>query len=170
MVPEQESNARASSEETTKTPGVFKRPRRSGRGRRGRGRRPVSTQPETAPQQVPADVPRPEGSGSEPQPEQKATSYETPSYPKEPERLRETPVAPAATHSLEQAIVEVNHIIETLRETLDEMEEVLETLELAERQKDADEREIETLRRSLRNIQRPRDEHRSPRDEHRRTD
>ena len=57
--------------------------------------------------------------------------------------------------AVQQAIEEVNHIIETLRATLDDMEAVLETLELAERQKTADEQEIETLRRGLRRLHRP---------------
>jgi predicted RNase H-like nuclease (RuvC/YqgF family) len=59
--------------------------------------------------------------------------------------------------AVSQAIEEVNHIIETLRATLDDMEAVLETLELAERQKTADEQEIETLRRGLRQLHRPRE-------------
>ena len=59
--------------------------------------------------------------------------------------------------AVSQAIEEVNHIIETLRATLDDMDAVLETLELAERQKTADEQEIETLRRSLRQLHRPRE-------------
>jgi len=58
---------------------------------------------------------------------------------------------------VQQAIEEVNHIIETLRGTLDDMEAVLETLELAERQKSADEHEIESLRRGLRQLHRPRE-------------
>jgi len=64
---------------------------------------------------------------------------------------------PAPPAAVEQAIEQVNHIIETLRKTLEDMEEVLETVELAERQKNADEQEIETLRRSLRQLHRPRD-------------
>jgi predicted RNase H-like nuclease (RuvC/YqgF family) len=59
--------------------------------------------------------------------------------------------------AVQQAIEEVNHIIETLRATLDDMEAVLETLELAERQKTADEQEIETLHRGLRQLHHPRD-------------
>lgn len=59
--------------------------------------------------------------------------------------------------AVQEAIEEVNRIIQTLRATLDDMEEVLETLELAERQKIADEQEIENLRRSLRHMQRPRE-------------
>jgi prefoldin subunit 5 len=57
---------------------------------------------------------------------------------------------------VQQAIEEVNRIIETLRASLEDMELVLETLELAERQKNADEQEIETLRRGLRHIHGPR--------------
>ena len=64
---------------------------------------------------------------------------------------------PAAPMAVQQAIEEVNQIIETLRGTLDDMEAVLETLELAERQKMADEHEIETLRRGLRQLHRPRE-------------
>jgi prefoldin subunit 5 len=59
--------------------------------------------------------------------------------------------------AVQEAIEEVNHIIETLRGALNDMEEVLETLELAERQKTADEQEIETLRRGLRQLHRPRE-------------
>ena len=58
---------------------------------------------------------------------------------------------------VQEAIEEVNRIIETLRGSLDDMEAVLETLELAERQKIADEQEIETLRRGLRQLHRPRE-------------
>ena len=64
---------------------------------------------------------------------------------------------PAPPMAVQQAIEEVNQIIETLRGTLDDMEAVLETLELAERQKTADEQEIETLRRGLRQLHRPRE-------------
>ncbi|MGO8925699.1 MAG: hypothetical protein ACLQU3_02210 [Limisphaerales bacterium] len=59
--------------------------------------------------------------------------------------------------AVQQAIEEVNQIIETLRATLDDMEAVLETLELAERQKTTDEQEIETLRRGLRQLHRPKE-------------
>jgi hypothetical protein len=59
--------------------------------------------------------------------------------------------------AVREAIEEVTHIVDSLRETLDDMEEVLETLELAERQKTADEQEIEELRRALRPLHRPRD-------------
>ena len=64
---------------------------------------------------------------------------------------------PQTPMAVQQAIEEVNQIIETLRGTLDDMEAVLETLELAERQKNADEQEIETLRRGLRQFHRPRE-------------
>ena len=64
---------------------------------------------------------------------------------------------PQTPMAVQQAIEEVNQIIETLRGTLDDMDAVLETLELAERQKNADEQEIETLRRGLRQFHRPRE-------------
>jgi hypothetical protein len=64
---------------------------------------------------------------------------------------------PAAPRSVQEAIGDVNEIIETLKTTLEDMEELLETLELAERQKDVDEQEIESLRRSLRQLNRPRE-------------
>lgn len=75
-----------------------------------------------------------------------------PPQPTPPKEFR-----PAQPLSVQEAIEDVNEIIETLQTTLDEMEEVLETLELAERQKDADEQEIESLRRSLRQLGRPRE-------------
>ena len=59
--------------------------------------------------------------------------------------------------SVQQAIEQVNRIIDLLRESLEDMDEVLETLELAERQKNADEQEIESMRRALRHIHRPRE-------------
>ena len=59
--------------------------------------------------------------------------------------------------AVHQAIEEVDHIIQTLRGTLDDMEQVLETLELAERQKNADEQEMQTLRRGLRQLHGPRE-------------
>ena len=62
---------------------------------------------------------------------------------------------PAQPMAVQEAIEEVNHIIEALRAILNDMEDVLETLELAERQKIADEHEIETLRRGLRQLHRP---------------
>jgi predicted RNase H-like nuclease (RuvC/YqgF family) len=69
---------------------------------------------------------------------------------------------PAKPMAVQEAIEEVNHIIETLRASLNDMEEVLETLELAERQKIADEQEIETLRRGLRQLHRPSDRGQHP--------
>jgi len=66
------------------------------------------------------------------------------------------PRRPASPETIQQAIDEVNHIIETLRDSLDEMDEVLELLEIAERQKNADEQEIESLRRAMTSLQRPR--------------
>lgn len=61
---------------------------------------------------------------------------------------------PAPPAAIADAIVEVTHIIGTLKRVLDEMEEVLETLELAEVQKNADEREIQSLRNALRQLDR----------------
>jgi hypothetical protein len=58
---------------------------------------------------------------------------------------------------VEQAIEEVNAVVDVLRTALDDMEEVLEMLEVFERQKNADEREIDSLRRALRQVHRPRD-------------
>jgi predicted RNase H-like nuclease (RuvC/YqgF family) len=157
MVPE-ESKAQVGNEEKTQPARDFKRPRRSGRGRRGRGGRRPIVQADPATQSA-ADTSKSEVSEQE----QSPTSYATPvSSPNEPHRLEESGVASASPGNIQQAIGEVNQIIERLRETLDEMEEVLETLELAERQKDADEREIEELRRALRNLQRPREGQRRP--------
>lgn len=69
---------------------------------------------------------------------------------------------PAEPMAVQEAIEEVNQIIEALRGTLNDMEDVLETLELAERQKIADEQEIETLRRGLRQLHRPPDRGQHP--------
>ena len=77
--------------------------------------------------------------------------------PREISRSITRELQPRAPMAVQQAIEEVNQIIETLRGTLDDMEAVLETLELAERQKTADEQEIEALRRSLRHLHRPRE-------------
>ena len=79
---------------------------------------------------------------------------------REPREIPRPPIRepePRAPMAVQQAIEEVNQVIETLRGTLDDMEAVLETLELAERQKNADEQEIETLRRGLRQFHRPRE-------------
>ena len=77
--------------------------------------------------------------------------------PREPLPPPARELRPAQPMAVQEAIEEVNHIIEMLRASLDEMEAVLETLELAERQKIADEQEIETLRRGLRQLHRPRE-------------
>ena len=77
-----------------------------------------------------------------------------------PPQFRES--RPAQPMAVQEAIEEVNHIIEMLRTTLNDMEEVLETVELAERQKIADEQEIETLRRGLRQLHRPPDRGQHP--------
>src|SRR5881394_707028 len=58
MVPEQESNERVGGQDTTQNPRVFKRSRRSGRGRRGRGgRRPSAPPPVTPPSETPGAGP-----------------------------------------------------------------------------------------------------------------
>jgi hypothetical protein len=82
---------------------------------------------------------------------------ETQAPPPPPLEPRPRAIQPASPVAVQQAIEEVNHIIDTLRATLEDMELVLETLELAERQKNADEQEIETLRRGLRHLHRPRE-------------
>jgi hypothetical protein len=74
-----------------------------------------------------------------------------------PDATLSRPHQPASRASIQQAIEQVNRIVQSLKEASDEMEGVLEMLELFERQGDADEREIESLRRALRQFQRPRD-------------
>src|SRR2546421_8482810 len=97
------------------------RPRRRGR-RGGRGRRgPARSSPESRPDgpaqpDVAKDEPGALEAQSQVQPE---PVQSTP--PPQPLRER-TPAAPA---SVQEAIEEVNHIIATLKETLDEMDEVL---------------------------------------------
>ena len=58
---------------------------------------------------------------------------------------------------MQEAVDEVNQIVESLRATLSEMEDVLEMLEHFERQSAVDERELESLRRALRQMHRPRE-------------
>jgi len=145
MDPEQQPDAGSMAPEASGTPPAPRRGRRSGRGRRGRGgRRPhTSAPPPSAPPADAADLPQPVA-------ESAPVERETPPPPyQEPQR--------APLIGVQQAIEEVNQIIETLRATLDDMDAVLETLELAERQKNADEQEIETLRRGLRQLHRPRE-------------
>ena len=77
--------------------------------------------------------------------------------PREAPRPSQREFQPASPANVQQAISDVNEIIQSLRDALDDMEEVLETLELAERQKTADEHEIDALRRALRNLQRTRE-------------
>ena len=156
MAPEQESNARAGGEEAAQPPRVYKRSGRSGRGRRGRGGRGPARPPAYS-SQTPHEIPKTETLREVPSPRSEAE----PSTVRDPS---ERPSAPehSSSSAIQNAIGEVNHIIESLRETLDEMEEVLETLELAERQKDSDEREVESLRHALRNLQRARESPRNP--------
>ena len=145
MAPEQESEPLSPVPEASQAPPARRRGRRGGRGRRGRGRpSPQQESQEALPQAEPAveseaDVVEPTPVVSE--------------APPPPPRA----IQPASPQAVQQAIEEVNRIIETLRGTLDDMDLVLETLELAERQKNADEQEIETLRRGLRHLHRPRE-------------
>ena len=106
------------------------------------------------PEQRHAQVPSRPSAYSRPpgQRQPQAPERRPPPQPVPPKEFR-----PAQPLSVQEAIEDVNEIIETLKTTLEEMEEVLETLELAERQKDADEQEIESLRRSLRQLGRPRE-------------
>jgi len=153
MAPEQESKPAPQVQGTAQSSPPARRGRQSGGGPRGRGRRPQH--------QERTVVGEPTGATSTQAAESPLDSLAPVSEPSIQIRS-ESPAQPTSAHRLaspiaiQQAIEEVNHIIDTLRETLDEMEEVLETLELAERQQDADEREIESLRRALRPLQRPR--------------
>lgn len=124
--------------------------RRSGRGRRGRGRLPSR---QLAPNQP---LPQKESDGDESlQPPQSAAEPASRQAVAHSQPVRQSRAA--SPPAVQNAIEEVNRIIQTLKETLDDMEEVLETLEFAERQKNADEREIESMRRALRQLQRPHD-------------
>ena len=145
MAPDQEFEPAPALPADSGTPPPRRRGRRGGRGRRGRGRRePLPPAQEATPPAEPA------GELAAPVPEAAPAAPEVPAQPPS----ERPPASPAA---VEQAIAEVNHIIETLRGALEDMDEVLETLELAERQKNADEQEIETLRRGLRQLHRPRE-------------
>jgi len=134
--------------------------RRSGRGRRGRGRRPprqlatAQSLPQKRQQQKESDV----DAASEPLPAGAEPASRQAVAHSQPVRQSRAGSPPA----VQNAIEEVNRIIQTLKETLDDMEEVLETLEFAERQKNADEREIESMRRALRQLQRPHDDGAQP--------
>ena len=148
--PETPSQAQAPSSQPVR-PG-----RRSGRGRRGRRGRPHPQQKQPAPHQEQGRLPSgPSADSNAPPLEAEPPSERKNLLPPESEPR------PASNGGVQKAIEEVNHIIATLKESLDEMEEVLETLELAERQKDVDEREIESLRRALRHLQQPREKGRS---------
>jgi hypothetical protein len=172
MAPDQEPGPGSAPPERTGTAPHRRRGRRSGRGRRGRGPRPspAATEelPPSAEQQAEplpplAETASAEGVLATPPFAEPLPIPPTPMRPavEEPHHLpaiREPrTTSPASPAAVQQAIEEVNHIIETLRGTLDDMEEVLETLELAERQKNADEQEIETLHRGLRQLHRPRE-------------
>jgi len=166
MVPEDAPKTQP--EQSSGPPQRARRGGRSGRGRRGRGGRGRRPPPRS-------DVEKPPPQAEQESDEQVSSYTEAPiaeaaqesEGAPEPEVAPEVeqappphsppPKHPAAPASVQNAIEDVNRIIETLRESLDDMEEVLETLELAERQKTADEQEIEQLRRSLRHLQHPRD-------------
>jgi hypothetical protein len=152
MTPDQAPEPASVTTERPETPGAVRRGRRSGRGRRGRGRRPpqAMAQPPSAPAGEAVELTQPATDPTQAVAAPAPVERETPPPP-----IRER--RPASPASVQQAIEEVTRIIETLRGTLDDMEEVLETLELAERQKIADEQEIETLRRGLRQLNRPRE-------------
>ena len=148
-----------------------RRGRRSGRGRRSHGRRPRPTREPAHPPAIPESVQgtpveEPEAvfelATEQPVYEREApatadseTAAEPP--PAAPRPRAEPPVQPASLATVQEAIEEVNSIVDALRGALDDMEEVLEMLELFERQKNADEREIDSLRRALRQIHRPRE-------------
>jgi len=172
MAPEEEPKTDATPPEGSGPRAVPRRNRRPGRGRRGRGRggRPKQAESESPPTRAPeAETGSPEeaepifelAEDSGPQ-----SGEETPP-PEPPEPTAEAPIPsgppsenlsrPASTSSVEQAIEEVNGVVDSLRTALEEMEEVLEMLEMFERQKNADEREIDSLRRALRQVHRPRD-------------
>jgi hypothetical protein len=172
MAPDQEPEPGSAPPERPGTPQPRRRGRRAGRGRRGRGQRPSlpPAQEPPPPGEEPAEPIQPvsepalveSGIAAPPIRELQPTSPALPGQvldqPYHAPLVREPrPASPASPASVQQAIEVVNHIIETLRGTLDDMEEVLETLELAERQQNAGEQEIETLRRGLRQLHRPRE-------------
>jgi hypothetical protein len=72
-----------------------------------------------------------------------------------PETPPEEPPQRASPATLEEAIEQVNRVVESLRQSLNDMEEVLELLEVLERQTGTDQQEIESLRRALRQFHRP---------------
>jgi len=145
MDPEPKAGLEGVSPERSGASQPVRRGRRGGRGRRGRGPRvPQATVP-----------PLPASSAETAEPIQPVVEAGPVERRTPPPLIREP--QPAQPMAVQEAIEEVNHIIETLRGALNDMEEVLETLELAERQKTADEQEIETLRRGLRQLHRPRE-------------
>lgn len=183
MDPEPKPGVEGVSPERAGTSQPVRRSRRGGRGRRGgrpRAPRPGDQEP-LAPS---AEAAEPIQSGAEPFPVEQETDLppahevrETPPAPmresretsrppmREPRETAPPPFResrPAQPMAVQEAIEEVNHIIEALRGSLNDMEEVLESLELAERQKIADEQEIETLRRGLRQMHRPPDRGQHP--------
>lgn len=139
MLPDEERVPDTGQEPPRKPAGRSRRGRRGGRGRSRRPQPPLAT--------------------SEPAPAQEARPV--PQTADAPEPGYSAPTEARSGSAIEQALAQVNEIVELLRRALDEMEEVLETVELAERQKIEDEREIESLRRALRQLHRPRESERA---------
>jgi len=172
MAPEEEPKTDTTPTEGSGPRSVPRRNRRPGRGRRGRGRggRPKQAGAEPPP---PQSAQAEAGSPEEAEPifelaeDSGPQSGEEARPPEPPEPEPESPIPsgpptgnlsrPASPVSVEQAIEEVNGVVDSLRTALEEMEEVLEMFEIFERQKNADEREIDSLRRALRQVHRPRD-------------
>lgn len=154
MDPEPTPGVEGVSPERSGTSQPARRGRRGGRGRRGRSpRAPLTTAP--PPLSPPAESAEPIPPVAEAAPVERETPRPPIREPRPAPPMADRERQPAQPMAVQEAIEEVNHIIETLRGTLNDMEEVLETLELAERQKIADEQEIETLRRGLRHLHRP---------------
>lgn len=167
MAPEQDLQTRIEPSAAAAPTDAPRPARRSGRGHRGRGRhrRPRGPRKEgsPSPEALPSEVHSTES--AVPQTE---TPQQEPFQGGDPEdaALRDSPEPvstparrgqPPSKRNVEEAIEQVNQIINSLKESLEQMDEVLELLECFERQGDADERELEALRRALRQLQRPRD-------------
>jgi hypothetical protein len=137
--------------------GPIVRRRRGRRGGRGR-RRPARPVPPLEDQAAPVSPSA--------EPIESVEPAEAPKSFPDPARQPVTSAPPPEKEfegsAISQAVSEVTHIIEGLRQSLVQMEEVLELVELAERQKLTDEREIDSLRRALRRIHHPRGEHSHP--------
>jgi hypothetical protein len=71
---------------------------------------------------------------------------------------------PATKRSIDGAIEDALHAIESVRTALNDLEEIVELLEEVETQQRADEREIEKLRNTIRSLHGGRDRDRGDRD------